>query len=205
MLEKSGVIFASEVANSAQSEGDRLKGKSLSIGSALSVRPYAEDDAEAICAWVNANNELPLISGDTGALRPKLLDRWVEEADGSYVLVLAGMPVAFATASEGEWRFPKGLIELCHLIVAPEYRRLYHGSFLCQCIAKSILLDGRARGVAGRVVLENDPALSLMKYLRWKEVTDKYAWAENTSFRWFLARDPKPSAETIQGSALRTP
>lgn len=168
------------------------KDYNTSLSSQVRVRPYSIGDAKTICSWVNENRELSLISGETGILGSESLARWLEHSVDSYVLVLAGIPVAFATASNSEWQLPDGFIELCHLIVAPQYRSLYHGSFLCQCIAKSILLGDGVNEVVGRVVPDNLPALYLMKYLRWKEVTNDYDWSKETGFQWFLALNPMP-------------
>lgn len=160
----------------------------------VAIRTYRASDAAAVCAWVNEASELPLISGETGAvLTPQILEKWAAQALRTFVFELRGEAIAFATASIAEARLPQDSIEICHLVVAPRLRRRYHGSFFCRWISQ-LLLEGDAyHSVVGRVVRTNIPGLALMNYLRWEEILEDQGWAEAAGCRWFTTGGPRGS------------
>ncbi len=158
----------------------------------LSLDLFTSDASKEICSWVRSTREIKLISSDVvNELTPSLLQRWVDESLAGYVLRFGDELIAFATASDVEWEFPPGLCEICHLVVAPRHRQRYHGSFFVNWISRVLVGSGFDR-VTGRACAHNEPALRLMSYLRWHEVSGQEAWATGP-FRWFTgpARDWK--------------
>ena len=148
------------------------------------VEPYSPKFAPQICSWVPTQQDLSMISSDVGpGLNARLLDDWIKDSLGGFVLKFKERPIAFAVASCNESRLPPGVCEICHLVVAPEHRRRYHGSFVLNWLARVIVGSGY-RAVVARVCVQNDPALQLMTYVRWLEVTGKMEWAARP-FHWF--------------------
>jgi hypothetical protein len=155
------------------------------------VYPYAtelvEYDpkwAQTVCSWAKTSSDLKQISSEIGdRLTPTHLRNWVDRSFGAYLLRFQGRVIAFATASRSEWSFPPGVCEICHLLVAPEHRLRYHGSFFVNWLAHIVIGSG-FESVVGRANHDNEPALRLMRYLRWRDVTDSKPWAWGP-FRWF--------------------
>src|SRR5436309_1489578 len=129
--------------------------------SSITLEPYHCAFDAAVCSWASSD-ELPSICSDqVTRLTPRLLNSWLQSSLGGFVLRLREFPVAFATISCFEWDLPQGFCEICHLVVAPEYRRRYHGSFFVNWLTR-IILSSNYQRVIGRVVPQNTPALALM-------------------------------------------
>lgn len=155
---------------------------------AVRSRGYRPEDAELVCQWANEGDELELIASEAeDRLVPGIIDRWIAASTRTFVLELKGQPVAFATASTKEAPLPSGTVEICHLIVSPEHRRRYHGSFFCRWIARILVEGDGFRIVVGRVVPRNAAGLALMAYLRWKELPSAQEWTRGSGCRWFAA------------------
>jgi len=162
------------------------------LAAAVQVRPYLSGDATTLCSWVNEMGELFLVASETEErLTPAIVRRWVATAAQSFVFELGGKLVAFATASINEASLPAGTVEMCHLIVSPQLRRKYHGSFFCRWLARLLVAGAGYDVVVGRVVPGNEGILGLMRYLRWKEVEDTHGWTEEGDFRWFVAPESR--------------
>jgi hypothetical protein len=140
--------------------------------------------ASDVCSWIPNEQALHLVSGEIGpGLTRGLLDCWVERAECALVMLWRDAPIAFATLSRNEWRLPASTCEICHLVVAPGQRRQYHGSFFVNCLLRLAVHKGYDQ-VVGRVNPENEAALALMRYLRWREITGAEEWSGGP-FRWF--------------------
>jgi hypothetical protein len=156
-------------------------------------RRVTHDDFGTVCSWVNERIELRLVgSEDSSVLTPAILRRWVSAAELSVIFEISGVPIAFGTASTNEWQLPADFIEVGHFVVAPNMRRRYHGSTFLRIFTRLLIHGFGYRGVIARVVPTNLPSLSVMKYLRWNEISNARPWTSGASFRWFAA----PEGET---------
>jgi hypothetical protein len=155
---------------------------------ALRAREVTAGDYEEICRWVNEQAELGLVgSEDVQDLTPPILDSWVRGATCAFIFELGGVPIAFGSGSAREWPLPHGAIEVCHFILRPSQRRRYHGSTFLRIVTRLLIYGYGFRSVVARVVPSNAPALGVMSYLRWREVTNERSWASSSPFRWFVA------------------
>lgn len=160
---------------------------------AIRFRQVTPEDYETVCGWVNEGTELQLVGSEDGlALTPSILDRWVSSACCAVIFEIGGVPIVFGTGSANEWPLPSKLVEAGHFIVSPDVRRRYHGSTFLRILTRILLSGYNYRGVIARIVPTNAPALAVMQYLRWNEISEARAWTENTPFRWFSAPEGEP-------------
>jgi acetyltransferase (GNAT) family protein len=158
--------------------------KTRSINRLDFVSQYQPARAGEVCRWVSTRKCLKRISSDNAeALTPSIIEDWVLKSLGTFVLSSREELIAFATISTSEWLLPQGLCEICHLVVAPEHRRRYHGSFFVNWLARAAVNAGH-QAVVGRVLPENLGAVRLMHYLRWRDVTTSTKWAGGP-YLWF--------------------
>jgi RimJ/RimL family protein N-acetyltransferase len=154
----------------------------------LRFREVAAGDYEEICQWVNERAELSLIGSERDpTLTPPVLHSWVESATCALVFELRDIPIAFGAGSAREWPLPHGTVEVCHFILQPRLRRHYHGSTFLRIVTRLLISGYGFRSVVARVVPSNTPALGVMSYLRWPEITNEQTWTQSTPFRWFVA------------------
>lgn len=155
---------------------------------ALRFREAEAGDYDEICRWVNERVELGLIGSEQQPiLTPQTLDSWVKNAICVIVFELKGVPIAFGAGSSREWQLPDGTVEVCHFILQPSERRRYHGSTFLRIVTRLLIGGYGFRSVVARVVPSNSPALGVMGYLRWPEITNERSWTQSTPFRWFVA------------------
>lgn len=155
---------------------------------ALRAREVTADDYEEICRWVNERAELDLVGSEgVQELAPPILGLWVKNASHAWVFELGGIPIAFGSGSAREWPLPDGAIEVCHFILRPSLRRRYHGSTFLRIVTRLLIYGYGFRSVVARVVPSNTPALGVMSYLRWREITNESSWTRSSPFRWFVA------------------
>lgn len=151
------------------------------------VRAFEERDTYRICSWITNRSELQMVSGDDGdCLTPRILRSWLAQATASLVLIdeVVNQPVGFCTISRGEIAgLPPDYIEMCHLLVNPEYKYAFVTSRLLDA-AKNLARGLGYRFGCARIVPTNRWALSLARYHRGEEFTDREAWTF-PGFRWF--------------------
>jgi hypothetical protein len=148
------------------------------------VSEYRPALAREICRWVSTQEHLKKISNDDApCLTPELIEMWVTRSLGGFVLFSRQELIGFATISSSEWPLPESVCEICHLVVAPEHRRRYHGSFFVNWLTR-IAIDAGNQQVVGRVLPENLGAVRLIHYLRWRDVTTSEKWAGGP-WLWF--------------------
>lgn len=154
------------------------------------MRPFSDNDTSQICRWVKTRDALQLVSGDSAdCLTPEILAGWVANARMCLVVsrLPANEPVGFCTLSSLEVpNLPAEYIELCHLVVDPQWRYSFIGSRLCRW-AKSLARGLACEFLCGRVVPRNRYALALAKSQRFEEFTGHERWAP-CGFQWFRFR-----------------
>ena len=146
-----------------------------------------DTDIPVICSWVRTRQVLQLVSGDAADfLTPALLSGWLARAQIAIVVAdeVANQPAGFCTLSCLEVpHLPASYVEICHLIVAPEFRHLFIGSRLVRA-AKSLAHDFGYRFVCCRVTPTNKWALALARAQGFQEFTNIKDWLPH-GFRWF--------------------
>lgn len=151
------------------------------------TRHFCETDKEIICSWVQTSQALECISGDYGdKLTKEILSSWIDKAEMTIVVALqsSDIPVGFCTLSKLEApHLPSSYIEICHLIVAPNFKHLFIGSRLCSK-AKNIASSSGYCFVCGRVVPENKYTLALARLHHFEEIIEIEPWLCGR-FRWF--------------------
>jgi hypothetical protein len=171
----------------------------LNTGSpCLRVRDFRESDADDVCSWVRTRAALTLVSGDSGeCLTLSILARWIADAQVSLVVEreLDGVPLGFCTFSDGELpSLPPEYVEMCHLIINPEFRNLFIGSRLC-VRGKSLARSLGFRFLCGRIVPRNRYTLALARLHRFEDFTNKEVWTPR-GFLWMrfdVATEPSAS------------
>ena len=156
----------------------------LDLALPIHLRRISDLDIPAVCSWVSSSQELTRISGDQAdKLTPAILQRWCDESIDAVVLEFNDSPATFCTLSTREYDLPRGSVELCHLVTAPNDRRRYFATATISSM-RILAAHHHFKHLVGRVVPENMPALSFVSYVRWKEVTDT-ARLFDSCFKWF--------------------
>jgi len=154
----------------------------------MQVRPFCEADIREICSWVLTPHQLRMISGDVaGGLSGEILLRWARSSIDAATLCVDGQAVGFCTLSDREFSYPKGHLEVCHLVITPRYRRKYLGTTLLNNMR---ILAG-IRGYSylhGRVVRENAGSLAFAQYVHWSPTEFDFF---DDEFRW-LTYETRP-------------
>jgi ribosomal protein S18 acetylase RimI-like enzyme len=155
--------------------------------SKFQVREFYDKDTREICSWVTTREALQLVSGNTADyLTPIILEQWASDACKCLVVSdqVTDRAVGFCTLSNNELpNLPENYIELCHLIVNPQYRYLFIASRLCRT-AKTVASDFGFKFLCGRVKPTNRYTLALARLQRFQEFTNESSWAVS-GFRWF--------------------
>ena len=148
----------------------------------IGIVPFSEADIEPICSWVITPEQLKKISSDAGneVTRP-ILEKWVDQSVDAVTIRYQNHPVGFCTLSNAENGYPQGDIELCHFVIAPQYRRRYLGTTLLNYM-RVLAAERGYKALYGRVVPGNGAGLSFTNYTRW---TPDYSSQLPRRFRWF--------------------
>lgn len=167
--------------------------------SPIAVRHYRPDDTEEICSWVRSRSAMRLVSADEAeSLTPEILRGWLAGVVCALVVVSAktDRPLGFCTLTRREvCNLPKGTVELCHLIVAPDAKYFSIGSRLCRAARKKAGELGYHSGFA-RIVPTNRWALALARRMHGVELPSTTPWL-NKEFHWFRLAVEKPVSHTI--------
>ena len=155
-----------------------------SVGKLLiAIGPFCEADAEPICSWVRTPEQLRMIAGDTAnGLNRRILHRWVDESIDPVTLRYRDHAVGFCTLSEAEHHYPRGHVEVCHVIIAPKYRRRYLGTALLSYM-RALAAERGFQFLHGRVVPENRAGLLFFNYLHWTPEKSNHL---PRGFSWFV-------------------
>jgi ribosomal protein S18 acetylase RimI-like enzyme len=151
------------------------------------IREFSSTDQFYICSWVESSEALLQVSGDSAdSLTPSILYKWIGKAKVSLVVTKEPMdePIGFCTLSRLEVDYmPDSYIEICHLIIDPQYRYMFIGPRLVQG-AISISCKFGFRFICGRVLHTNRYGLILARKQKFEEFTNTEAWI-TPGFRWF--------------------
>lgn len=125
---------------------------------------------EQLSAWISTTEELPLISGNEGThLAPAEFAKWVATSVFAVVVFVGEMPIGFGSLSTSEAPLSTGDVEICHLIVHPDWRRQYKGSSLVLELTRIAKSNGFRR-VVGRVAPHNAIGRAILSSLRWEKL-----------------------------------
>lgn len=134
-----------------------------------------EKDMESLCEWIQSSGELHLISGNTsGVLTIEELHSWVNSSLQLVKIQLDEKIIGLATLSRAEAELPSGYIEICHLIINPNFRRLYYGTTIVSYLTSFAKKEGYKK-VLGRVLKTNSIALAFLDSLHWKHLEENYS------------------------------
>ncbi|MBL9184070.1 MAG: GNAT family N-acetyltransferase [Verrucomicrobiaceae bacterium] len=129
-------------------------------------------------------NEVPLISGKKDTqLAPEELARWVATSVFAVVVCVGELPIGFGSLSISEAPLVNGDVEICHLIVHPNWRRQYKGSSLVLELTRIAKSKGFKR-VVGRVAPHNAIGRAILSSLRWEKLPTTEV-PEVSSCEWF--------------------
>ncbi|MDI9312724.1 MAG: GNAT family N-acetyltransferase [Limnohabitans sp.] len=158
-----------------------------SITTSLLAREICRNDIEFICSWVRTQRMLSMVSGDIGCgLSPKILKKWIEDSICTIVIIDSNnYPIGFCTLTTKELPTLKQKhVELCHLIVNPNYYPKYD-------IAKQLCYQAIKKGnnfgfsfIVGRVVPINEFGNILAEKLNWNELFEPLVYPVN--FNWYI-------------------
>lgn len=136
------------------------------------IKQFEEIDASSICQWIKetTQQELSYISKEApGRLSAELLNQWAEAPSGGYVLIKKNLQqehgfdlIGFATLSRTEANLPEGHIEICHLIINPDFRQQYWGTRFVRYLTEAAFSRGYVSVVA-RVEPRNQIGLKLFR------------------------------------------
>ena len=147
-------------------------------------------DIEVICSWVKNQRILSMISGDIGdGLSPIILKNWIRDSIRSIVIAspINNEPIGFCTISTKELpTIEDQFIELCHLIVNPNYYpKIEIGRELCLSAFTSSNNLG-FKFIIGRVVRFNHFGFELAKDINWEPLDYQLQVPQN--FTWYLKK-----------------
>lgn len=127
-----------------------------------------------IVEWISESGELMLISGCTDTvLKQEDLKQWFDSSY-SYVLIQdEDKIIGIATLSSAEVGLPENVLEICHLIIHPMYRRHYNGSKIVIELMSKAKKDGIVK-LVGRVCKHNEIAYKFLSGLRWRVSETNY-------------------------------
>ncbi|MFW5804580.1 MAG: GNAT family N-acetyltransferase [bacterium] len=134
--------------------------------------------------WLTSTKELSLISDiKNNMITPEELNNWFINSKKGVVTKHNDKIIGIATLTNKEANLPDKTMEICHLIVKPDYRRYYNGS---QMVLKlmSFAKEKEYNKVIGRVVKQNYIGKSLLEFLHWHH-TENGMYDSNIDFHWF--------------------
>jgi len=160
-------------------------GTAAATVSFLTHKDLLLSDHDRLARWIAESGDVGLIADPTDArsIGPATLRRWVRTSEAAMMVTVDAEPIAFATLSRAEAELPPGFLEACHIIVRPEWRRLYHGTNLVYTLCR----EARWRGfgnLVGRVFPTNHPARELLSSAGWSLIQDSRAWMID-GFVWY--------------------
>ncbi len=152
------------------------------------TRPISPADYPQICDWIRTPSALRRVSSDSAdQLTPSVLQRWVSDATATLVAQSPGRRcLGFCTLSRNESPgLPADVIEICHAIVAPQWRGGWLFLRLLECAAERAGEFG-AGAVVGRVSFENPRVARFLRLRGIRELVERPRWAAS-GFWWFWA------------------
>lgn len=156
--------------------------RSDSVEMPITISPMKECDIPDICSWVLSTEQLRMISGDVAqSLTKDILLRWWEEAIDAVTIRYQSYAVGFCTLSDAEYEYPKGHVELCHFVIAPQFRRRYFGNALLGYM-RLLAAHRGFKILHGRIAPENYGGLPFAKYVHWVPDTSTFL---ASNFNWF--------------------
>lgn len=157
---------------------------SLKYFEASNLKETGSEDLPFVASWITETGELPIISGfKKNILTSNELSEWFDSSAYNIIIKNQGKIVALATLSLSEASLPADCIEVCHTIVAPQYRRLYNGADMILHLSSIAKQMGYKR-IVGRVSNTNIPGRLLLKYLRWQVLVDEN-YSNDPTVTWF--------------------
>lgn len=154
------------------------------------TRDICSQDIEVICSWVKNQRILSMVSGDIGnGLSPAILNNWINNSICTIVIgdSIRNEPLGFCTITTKELPTIKhSYIELCHLIVNPNYSpKLEIGRQLC-ISAFSNSLNMGFEFIIGRVAPFNNFGIILANDMNWQPMNNQLSVPVN--FNWYIRK-----------------
>lgn len=145
----------------------------ISAGTSISFLSHLEQpEYSAVANWISASKDLPIISGiKSFELYPEDLEHWFLSSFTAIVVREDDYIIGLATLSNSEAALKDDTLEICHLIVHQDYRRLYNGSSMVlqlSSFAKSKYKQ--CKYIVARVVKTNTIAQEMFHFLKWTEM-----------------------------------
>lgn len=152
----------------------------------FTTREINDDDIEIICSWVINQRMLTMISGDIGnGLSPNILRKWINSSIRTIVVAdyETNTPLGFCTLTSNELLNIKPFhVELCHLVVNPNYPKYYIGVELCTSAIEIASTFG-FKFIICRISPTNLYGISLANSQNCKEITESNL---PVGFTWYL-------------------
>lgn len=141
-----------------------------------------------VAQWITQTGELNLISSEkSSVLSVDVLHGWFANSIAGVVLCIGDLPIGVATLCKSEISFlPPDTAECCHLVVHPQWRRLYYGTSIV-CLLLSIAKKQGYKRVVGRIVPTNSVAKLLLDSLNFESVATYEDWM-SPDFVWYQRR-----------------
>lgn len=157
---------------------------STNFSDKITVGKPTDTDIAHLAMWMTDSGEAPLISDLKSALvQSEDIRQWLDDSDECRVVISEGSPIGFGTLSVAEADLPPDCIEVCHVIIHPEWRRRFKGSQLVLELMDTARRKGYLRTV-GRVVPKNAASHGFLAWLGWQP--DSHSQVQNSnSFVWY--------------------
>lgn len=150
----------------------------------FTIGPLQESHTGTVCSWATTREELRMIASEPeDRLTPELIAAWSQRSIESLVFLRAGLPVGFCTLSTDEAPHRMGAVEMCHLVIAPEWRRRYFATTFVNMI-RLYSAERHFEELFARVVPANTSGMALSQYVRWMP-RDADALGLDDQFNWF--------------------
>lgn len=148
----------------------------------ITIDVFRHSDISEICSWVLTAEQLRMVSDDVaGGLRGDILLKWASRSTHAVTMRYKGEAVGFCTLTDAEYDYPRGHVEVCHLVVDPKYRRRYFGTTLLNYM-RILSAHCGYKVLHGRVVPSNAGSLAFTEYVHWQP--SHFSFLDD-DFRWF--------------------
>ncbi len=137
------------------------------------VESLTDQEIKQLCDWISDSKELPNISSNKeSVLAQEQLMGWLEESVAYAIVRERDSIIGFCTLTRAEEKNLKlNTIEICHLIVHPDYRKIYNGSGMLLALIDEAEYKNY-ENIVGRVVKGNTAGEGLMMHLNWEPITN---------------------------------
>lgn len=147
------------------------------------ISDLTEQELKGLCDWISHSGDLPMISSlKKSDLLIEELTEWINSSKAYAVIKDDGLIVGFGTMTQAEESsLGKRDVEMCHLIIHPDYRLKYNGSNLLLSLIEEAENHNYER-IVGRVNKQNAQGQRLMMHLKWSLIENL---SGDNSVNWY--------------------